>query len=70
MREQEGRGGAAGRHLHQDGSRARANHRSSSYRQVAQFVKNWAAPKARGVCPSCAGRRMCNEAAHITDRIT
>ena len=25
--------------------------------------------KARGVCPSCAGRHMCNEAAHITDRI-
>jgi hypothetical protein len=25
--------------------------------------------KARGVCPSCAGRHMCNEAAHITDRV-
>jgi hypothetical protein len=25
--------------------------------------------KARGVCPSCAGRRMCNTAAHIVDRI-
>jgi hypothetical protein len=25
--------------------------------------------KGRGVCPSCAGRRMCNEAACITDRI-
>jgi hypothetical protein len=25
--------------------------------------------KARGLCPSCAGRRMCNTAAHIVDRI-
>jgi hypothetical protein len=25
--------------------------------------------KARGVCPSCAGRRMANTAAHIVDRI-
>jgi hypothetical protein len=25
--------------------------------------------KGRGVCPSCAGRRMCNEAACITDRV-
>ena len=25
--------------------------------------------KARGVCPSCAARRMCNEAAHLVDRV-
>ena len=25
--------------------------------------------KRRGVCPSCATRRMCNEAAHLTDRV-
>jgi hypothetical protein len=25
--------------------------------------------KARGLCPSCAGRRMCNTAAHIVDRV-
>ena len=25
--------------------------------------------KGRGVCPSCAARRMCNTAAHITDRV-
>jgi len=25
--------------------------------------------KGRGICPSCAGRRMCNEAAHLVDRV-
>lgn len=25
--------------------------------------------KARGVCPSCAGRRMANAAAHLVDRV-
>jgi len=25
--------------------------------------------KGRGLCPSCAGRRMCNEAAHLVDRV-
>ena len=25
--------------------------------------------KRRGVCPSCGTRRMCNEAAHLTDRV-
>src|SRR5690242_2725233 len=25
--------------------------------------------KARGVCPSCAGRRMANTAAHLVDRV-
>jgi hypothetical protein len=25
--------------------------------------------KRRGICPSCANRRMCNEAAHLTDRV-
>ena len=25
--------------------------------------------KRRGICPSCCARRMCNEAAHLTDRV-